>query len=309
MERKLIKQGGGGFTIYLPKKWIDKKGLKEGDEIKIEEVGNSLFIDSAIRDNKEIIIKINEQNKKDISVILTHIYRKGYNQVLIENINSGLFKEISLVTSDLLLGFEITEKSETKCKLENISEPAEQKYDLIIRKIFFLVNEFNDLIVKDLNNYKNYDEIKQIKKNLDKFLLFCRRILIKEKYEKDPVSEWEFLTFLTHIGHSYFYSYKYAKENKMKISENIKSLFGKLKNYFNLLEESYLNKNIEKIHKINQLKEEYHFGEIINLLENSKGKDAVFISYIGDIFRFIQLGSSPVLSQILEKNQMSISAS
>ena len=75
MKRKLIKQGGGGYTIYLPKKWVDKKGLKEGNQVDVQETETSLIIGSPVKGKKEISIEITEENRTNIRNILTHIYR------------------------------------------------------------------------------------------------------------------------------------------------------------------------------------------------------------------------------------------
>ncbi|MFA5061100.1 MAG: hypothetical protein WC494_02195 [Candidatus Pacearchaeota archaeon] len=303
MERKLIKQGGGGYTIYLPKKWVKKKSLKEGDLVKIKELETSLVIDSELKESNEITIDINPKNEGYLSIILSHAYRKGYDKIIINGLNHDLIKEISKVIKNILLGFEITDRTENYCKIENISEPTEQKYNAILRKIFFLMKELNSLIACDFGVYKNSEEISDVKINLDRFILFCKRILIKEKYEKDLVLEWELLTFLTHIGHSYFYAYDYSEKNKIKTNKTLLSLFEKLKNYFYLFEKAYFEEDIEKIHEINRLRNEYHFGEVLSLLKKSKGDENVLLSYIKDIFRFIQIGTSPILSKILEKNQ------
>ena len=57
MKRKLIKQGLGGYTIYLPKKWIDRKGLKEGEEINVVETDAGLVIGSDVKGRKELFLE------------------------------------------------------------------------------------------------------------------------------------------------------------------------------------------------------------------------------------------------------------
>ena len=44
MKRKIIQQGSGGLTIYLPKKWADQKGLITGDEVDVKESEQGLLI-------------------------------------------------------------------------------------------------------------------------------------------------------------------------------------------------------------------------------------------------------------------------
>jgi hypothetical protein len=161
------------------------------------------------------------------------------------------------------------------------------------------------MIIKEMQNLntesKEIKENEELRNQLDKFILFCRRMLIKEKYEKNITIEWELLTFLTHIGHSYYYFYKYTQENKVKLNKKNLELLESLKEYFNLFEDSYYNNNIDSINKINKLKSKYQFGECIKLLEKSKGKETVALSYTREIFRIIQIGTSPILSKILER--------
>lgn len=302
MKRKLVKQGAATMMISLPSKWIKENKLEKGDEIDLEEKQNELLISTkqSLKQKKEITININEENKQDITNILTHIYRKGFDKITINNIDSDLSKEIRNSVK-LLLGFEITEKQGKKCIIENISEPLEQKYEIMLKKIFLILKETHEIIQEDFKqeNLKSIEEINEIKEQQDKFILFCRRLLVKEKSEK--LLDWEFLTFLMHIQHTYFYLYKYAFENKIKPEKPILNLLEKLKDYFSLLEDAYYNKNIKSIHKINSLKREYQFGACLKEIEKSKNKNSVLASYIRELFRLIQIGTSPILSKIIEK--------
>ena len=44
MKRRIVKQGAATMTISLPAPWIKKFGLKEGDELNIEEKGKLIEI-------------------------------------------------------------------------------------------------------------------------------------------------------------------------------------------------------------------------------------------------------------------------
>ena len=46
MKRKLIKQGLGGYTIYLPKKWVEEFGLKGSSEVNVDRWDSNLVISS-----------------------------------------------------------------------------------------------------------------------------------------------------------------------------------------------------------------------------------------------------------------------
>jgi phosphate uptake regulator len=303
MKRKIIKQGLGGYTIYLPKEWIDKKGLKAGQEVEIIEKDTNLTIRSEIIQKKSTTINIDEHNKSDIKTILTHFYRKGFDIIKIKNIDEKISKDIKSATQQLLLGFEITENTQNSCTIENISEPTEEKFDALLRRIFLVVKETQELIIKDfeINKFLHLAEIEEYNHQSDKYVLFCRRIVIKEKYEVNPVIMWELLTFLTHIQHAHYYLYKYASENRLKNDKNILKLLQELIEYFDLYYNSYFKKDMSYIHQINNLRKSYHFGECITRLESSSGKNTVIFSYIKEIFRLIQIGSSPILSDLIEK--------
>ena len=302
MERKLIKQGGGGFTIYLPKKWLDRKGLKEGDNVKIIEKDASLIIGSSAQKRNDVTIKITQENKIDLQNILTHVYRKGYDKIKIEGFDKHLLKQIKNITEQLLLGFEITDQTKTSCMLENISEPTGDRYDMLIRKLFLIIKETQELISGDFerNKFENLKEMQILKSQQDKYILFSRRLISKELFEKDTVLNWEMLTFLTHIQHAYLYLYKYASENKVKKDEEIMNYLKKLEDYFDLYFNSYYKQDINYIHKINKLKEEFQFRKCLLSIEKSRNSKTVVLSYIREIFRLIQIGTSPIMAMILK---------
>lgn len=304
MKRKLVKQGASTMMISLPTKWIKENKLDKGDEIDLEERNNNLIIGTSMKEKKEIIIEINEENKKDIENLLTHIYRRGFDKIIFNGSYKDSLKNIRSVVSDLLLGFEITQSSQNSITIENLSEPTGQKFDLMLKKSFQIVEETQNIVNNDFEQNKliNLEEIIDLKKQHDRFLLFCRRLLSREKNDKSLLSSWEILNFLMHIEHRYYYLYKYASEGKLEKSKNILELLNGLKEYFKLYSSAYFDSNANAIHKINNMKKEYYFGKCIEYLEKSKGRQSVLLSYIRELYRIIQLGTSPILNEILEKN-------
>ncbi|MBW2991240.1 hypothetical protein KY348_06070 [Candidatus Woesearchaeota archaeon] len=303
MERKLVKQGNNALTITLPKQWIDNKGLKPGSTVKIKETGTALTIDTSIKEKKDIAVEITEHNKQDLKNILTHIYRRGFDTITINNIDKELLEEAKEVTTKLLLGFEITQHTNKKCRIENISEPTEEKYEVMIRRIFLIIKETQKIINTDFKNNKftNMKEIQGYRDQQDKFILFCRRILTKEKFNiENPSLDWELLTFLMHIEHGYYYLYLYASKNKLQKNKNILELLQFLETYYQLFYDAYYKKDITYVHKINNLRPEYQFGKCYKYLEQAKQKDTVILSHIRELFRLTQIGTSPILSGYFE---------
>jgi phosphate uptake regulator len=299
MNRKLIKQGKGGFTIYLPKKWVDAKGLKEGDSISLSVDDNFLVINTESNIKKAITLDINDSNKDDIKHVLTHVYRRGFDIVKINNIDITLFKRIKKTTEDFLLGFEITEKEENYCVLENISEPTEKKYHVLLKRCFTLVTETIESIIEDFGKYSNAHEIKSLMMQQEKFLLFCRRILIKEKHKKSLV-EWELMTFLMHIEHGLHYMYRYAVDNKIKKDFDILRTLIKLRDYFEVVQDAYYKKDLKYVHKLFSKRKDYCFTMPFEYIEKGKKKAGLF-AHIRGIFRFMQISCSPIMSKLLEE--------
>lgn len=289
--------------VSLPSKWLRKIDLKKGDEVEVEEKDKKLVLTSGktAKKIKEITIELNNENKHNIYTILTHAYRKGFDRIVINKININILKEIRSLTNRLLLGFEITERTKDRCVLENISEPTEDKYDIMLKKVFMVIKDSLELTLEDFNKSKfNIKDIKENRDLADKFILYCRRLLMKKGAEESML-DWELLTFLMHIEHAIYYMYKYAAENRIKSEKPMLDLLVELEKYFELFENSYYNKDIQEVQKIHNLRNRFQFGKCLTLISKSNGKQAVTYSYLREIFRLIQIGTSPILAEILEK--------
>lgn len=298
MKRKLVKQGAATMMISLPSKWIKENNLGKGDEIDLVEENNLIRVGVEIKIKKNFEIEINQDNVHDLYPILTHAYRKGFDKIVLKGKSNDIAREVRKITNDILLGFEITDIANNSIVLENISEPTEQKYDIMMKKVFQIIEETHSLILRDFekNKFDSMGDIEDLRKQQDRFILFCRRLLVKGKAEKSIELNWELLTFLMHIEHSFFYMYKYIDENGIaKDSETIK-LLGELGKYYGLFKNAYFDSDIASIHKINNLKKQYQFGDCIKSLEKSRGEKTVVDSYIREIFRWIQIATSPILS-------------
>jgi phosphate uptake regulator len=301
MKRKVVKLGPTTLVVSLPSKWAKEFNIDAGKEIDINEEEGRLVIQTERKpQKKEIAIEINNENKHNLKHILTHIYRKGYDKIRI-NYETETSKEIKDITNSILLGFEVTQKDDTHCIIENIAEPTDQKYDVILKRLFFTIKETQKTIMKDFDSgkYTSAKDVNDLKDQQDRFVLFCKRILY-QKNDRNTLFQYELLTFLMHIEHAYYYMYKYASENKVKIDEKSIELQMILIEYFELFFNGYFNKDMKSLYKIQKLSEEYQYGKCFKYLENAKGKNAVIYSYSREIFRLIQIGTSPIKSDIID---------
>jgi phosphate uptake regulator len=300
MERTLIRQGGGGYTIYLPKHWVDKKGLQAGERIQLIETETSLLVTSGAEQKQAAVVKITDSNRADLTNILTHLYRRGVESITFQGADPKTVAKIATLAQDLLLGFEMTERDAKSCKLENLSEPSEQKYDLLLKRIFLIIKETHRLFSQELAAGKYGDEVATLRDQLDKYVLFCRRSLVKEKELRSISTQWELLTFLMHIDHAYFYLHRYAAEHKVKSTARLVDLVEETGNYIDLYYDSFYKKDIGAIHKINSLRDELIFGKCYTYALEAKGPEIIVISHFRELLRLIQIGMSPILSELLQ---------
>lgn len=300
MERKLIPQGVGGYTIYLPSKWVEKKGLTKKDSVHIQEVGQSLVVRSEKKQKLVFELDISGFSNQQIKNQLTHIYRAGYDIIKLKNMSDSDYKLIKKIISDVLLGFEITDKQENVFMLENISEPSSEKYYSLLRRILLIVKEMHIILETDFNNgFNSSQEIADLKLQQDKLILFCKRLLSKHGLEKEPVFDWELLTFTMHIAHNAYYLYMFCLDNDVKISKNIFAGINLIKENYGLFYDALFSKNVKLVEEINKNKNKVQYEFILKSFKLSDAEQSMVISLIREQLRLIQIGTSPVLSLIL----------
>jgi len=308
VKRKLISQGGGGFTLYLPKKWVEERKLKPGDDVEVAEINENLIISSASKAKKETVISLREETKQQVYIKLSHAYRMGFDRIIIHGMTPTLLKMIASVVNENLLGFEIVNKENSKCIIENITEPTDEKFSILIRRILFQIQETYHAIQKDFSNkgIENRDEIASIRTSLDKHVFFCRRIISKKiNVEENSILHWELLTFLMHIQHSLYYLYEaYAKERE--VTKETIDLFAKLepiirdygKAYIEQ-DEQYLDDNERECRRLQEA--------ISSQLEHPKSKDKLLLANLKEATRLVQIGGSPIRALIVEASEAAAS--
>src|SRR3989344_5277809 len=236
--RKLVKQGAATLMVSIPAKWAKQNNLEKGSQVEVEESNSILKITTP-----------KEKTKKEIQNILTHAYREGFQIIKIENINKEIIREAQQIVDKMLLGFEITSRSEKECIIENVSEPSNKKYPELLKRVMSLIKETHVSVVQDVKfgKYVSSSEVQAMREHLDKLVLFCRRVLLNES-EKEVVLSWELLTFLMNIEHKYYYLYEYAKTKKFKADKEILDIFEDLEKYYAFLDNTITNKDITSIH-------------------------------------------------------------
>jgi|SRR3989344_450095 len=183
-QRKLIRLGNSSFAIALPKDWVDKSGLKKGDNVFLEHNSNGeVIISSEFKKEIEKKAEIDLENEDDefVKKHLHAAYIKGYNNITFKgNVKNKKFLK------DLLgdyLSFEIIDSNDKGIVAKDFFDIKEAKFEDFVRRIDNNLREMFDIVIgeikKDKIDIKSIKEIEEIDKVVNKFYFLCSRIFIK----------------------------------------------------------------------------------------------------------------------------------
>jgi phosphate uptake regulator len=303
MKRKLIKQGGSGLVAYIPKKWIDEKKLKAGNEINIEEEAGDLIISAeTLNEKKEITLDLREEDPLFIKIIINDFYRRGYDKMIINYSSDQQFKTITQTIKKYLLGFEVSEKSPNKTIIENITLPESEKQEVLLRRIFLIIDEMFELTLNAMKEekYTNYEEIIESKNKIGQYDNFSRRNISKKKFYQESSSfYWMLYNHLYLVSHSLTHLYETLEKNKTKLPKNFLELFIKIREFHNLIYGGFFKKDLATLKRINPKMNSFLYEEIHKNLEKSKGKDSIILYYFGELIRLLYKTNTPILGILL----------
>ncbi len=250
MKRKLIKQGGGGLTFYVPKKWTDKQNLKAGDELNIQESDNELHISAQDKTKqlKELTVKIAKENKNRIRTIISSAYRRGYDQIYLVTEHDMSLVEINHIV-DTLLGFVVTEQTEKRIVIKNIMADNFEDTDAIINKLFITIKFFMQAVIDYIESGGKDSELIELSKSIIKLRDYSQRMIHITEHGDDRSYEYHTLVF---VAEKLAGNFKQLIRNKPKNKKDCLKELDLVYDYFSTLFEAYLKRKIESVININK---------------------------------------------------------
>jgi hypothetical protein len=276
MRRKLIKQGINGFTVYLPKKWIDSYALKQGNEVDMTLFQGNILISplTASLKKKSISFPIKKGRESAVRTLLVNAYRAGFDTIKITY--DGKEKELQYIVNNFMLGFALFKKGDVYV-LESISEPSAETFDNILHRQFYLIEE----LLKDITSPLLIDYVHTLQKH-DNFL---KRCIAKELFhEHTQFLLWQFLSYLVQIARL---CYHLQQRTKGKLNGEALKLLPKIQCMFSLLHTAYMKKDFLILSQLHDLDEELQNKEQLATFDIS-------LHYILMISRIIYLANSPL---------------
>ena len=210
MKRKINRVGPATYTVSLPKKWVEEQKLKKGDEIEVEERGNTVVVSSsknpvAKRAKVHVI-----PHKATLIRTIYHCYKNGLDELDFEKTFKRLF--------DITLYF-------ARKTYENLSQA---KFGLLLTaaNIEKTQNKLYLFCLRSLNLFKE-----RLKEMPTFYYLLAQRL-------EDIGDSYRFI-----CEH-------YSKNNPKKISKDTLDLLSDTNKLLNSIYDMHYNFDIEKTSQI-----------------------------------------------------------
>ncbi len=159
--RKVQKTGGSTYIISLPKDWVIKNKITEGDTLQLKELKDgSIILSTKIfeeNEHKEIYLVIENEKEDLILRKLIAIYLAGFDTIKIVS-KSVLSEQIKSAVNKftiLSLGVEIVEESNNSILLQDLSKFSDLPIEKMLQRLYNMTENML-LDVKEL--YSNFNE-------------------------------------------------------------------------------------------------------------------------------------------------------
>ena len=249
----MIQIANSTQLISLPRKWSQKYNIKKGDELEIEEQGNKLNITTEKpQDTGSIEIDITDLDRDSFMFLIRVLYIRGYDEIKITFNNPvvshhRLGKKVKVISEihtevNRLTGIEVVQQRENFCVLKVLSESSIKDFDLILRRIFLLVADASNDLVKGAINKDQYlvESLEEKHNSINKFMANGLRLLNKyghPSYKNTP-SYYYIIKSLDVINDTLKESARFIVNSNIKISKNCEKI---------LVE---MNESLQKFHKL-----------------------------------------------------------
>lgn len=287
IKRRVIQIANSTQLISLPRKWSVKYGIKKGDELEIEENGNSLQINT----NKEFRVEKVELNISDLEpMILRYVvalYKRGVDEIKVTFDKPELIESIQKAIGKEAVGYEITEQGKNYCIIKHVSGELED-FEPVLRRTFLLLismaNESLALIKK--GEFENLKNVAFLEEANNRFTTTCRRYLNKKGYiESKTIGPlYYIIEEIENIADQYKYLCNYLykqKGKKIKINREIIELYEKTNEMLNLFYEIFYKFDKQKLVTIGNKRKDLvdHFLSLFDKSTNNIEKMVIYHTF------------------------------
>ena len=143
--RKIYMSGGSTYIMSLPKKWVQRVGLREGDSVVVTEREGALTVEAREREeeSREVTVKISQVESGEVlERLLISYYLIGYDtiKILLDDAQHLKYREVARRIPDLLVGVEIVEDTDEALTLEILLNERKMPTLKAMRRIDLIVS-------------------------------------------------------------------------------------------------------------------------------------------------------------------------
>ena len=304
MERKLVIQGAGAYTLSLPVQWIRKQQLKEGDIVHLEEQEGKILISGVGKSqNKEIEIQINEDKEKRIRIQIQGLYRLGYDTIHILYKTKKQKEIIERICSQYLLGFEITREDNKKnyCMIENVTEPSAEKQEVLLRRMFRILIQSMQIMQEEIqeNRITKIKEIEQWTEKLDQYDNFCRRNISKRRFSEEGITlYWTLYTQLHLMQRNILHLHKQCQEIKLtsQTKQDVSIIVKHLTTSIEDFDCAFYESTVDKLNILVEKNDILLYEKILPQLKKEGKNAGILFHYLAEFTRLLTVALSPAIA-------------
>ncbi len=291
MKRKVVQHGSSSLTVTLPIRWVEKYGIRKGDDLEIEESGSSMIIST----QKEQYSPKKEVSTSESGIFtknnLSHLYQLGYDELEIAFDSPETLDEIKKRLPDCI-GFELIDQKKNKVFIKSIATTLESEFDTMLRKSFQVTNEMAKDLLEALEkgDFERLQQIRSMESLNNRFTDFCIRVLNKRGYKipRRTMQIYEILKNIERIADELKHICDLFMGNKKPDTTSLKNLRSAIDYYFAFYSMFYrfdpaLKKKIysERISLVRKCQESMENSRGVSSLLNHHAINIVEKSYDG----------------------------
>lgn len=270
MKRKVMKVAESSALISLPYRWVQKNNIQKGDDLEVEESGNSLIINTnAMRTNWETEVDVTNLDRTSIMYVIRSVYRQGYDKVKLNFSNPNTVyrrdgNKVSVINVihkevNRLIGFEVLQEQSNSCLIQDLQEASSKDFGQVLRRVFLILIDTMEEFVRAASEHDRevLASIENRHDTITKFASLCLRLLSKEGGQVGKSSNYyHIIASMDRITDIYKYSARDILAYESSFSEGSIELLNMVKDGFKGFYRLFYKYSNETLQEINDIR--YH---------------------------------------------------
>ena len=251
LKRKVVRHGPSSLTISLPMTWAKKFNVKAGDEVEVEEKGESVLVTSG--KNVKCVMK-KEINISEYGSMMGRalgaLYKIGYDEVVINYDDVNTYETVQNEFKKGLIGWEIIAHGKNHCVVKLVARDLSEEFNTMFRREFLVLLSICDDSFDVVKN-NNFDDLRSIilrDMSVNKFSDFCRRVLNKGSISdcrSNPM--YYIIEELEKLGDDFRDMNQLIMEKRIKLGKESLALYKRVTDYLRQYYEAFFDFSPKKM--------------------------------------------------------------